>query len=276
MIKHGISYHIPKVVLLHASPLWIGECAARTAYNSFDKSEHIGIQLFPIDKGRYFIHNPDIASSEILTSLAWVHHHHSVLELMDLSFSIQSTSRAVLVEHSRHRIQSLTVQSTRYTMSDVINAYIASLANVRPKEWFLTKMIELDILVTKDDTYNAIEYATIWDKLLDQQIRLSTDEFRKTAIAKSSLQYLENPFNADTLFEQLQDGKKKRNVGDAFKHIVTDNWKVDMIVKFNLRSLKNYLTLRASGAAYFQINMLAEEMIKVIPNKYLDLIRKRK
>jgi len=275
MEKSGIKYHNPKVTLLHASPLWIAEIAGRTAYNSFDKSEHIGIKLFPNDKGQYFKHNPDIESSEILTSLAWVYHHHSVLELVDLSFSIKDTSRGVLQEHARHRIQSLTVQSTRYTMSDVINAYIASLANIRPKTWFLVKMLELNILVTEDDTYNSIEYGTIWDKLLDQQIRLGTDEFQKTAIAKSSLLYLKNPFNADKLFEQLQAGKKKRNVGDSFKHIVTDNWKVDMIIKFNLRSLKNYLTLRASGAAYFQISMLAEEMIKVIPDKYLNLIRKK-
>ncbi|HFB54019.1 MAG TPA: FAD-dependent thymidylate synthase, partial [Sulfurimonas autotrophica] len=81
---------------------------------------------------------------------------------------------------------------------------------------------------------------------------------------------------AQELYEALQNGKKKRNVGDAFKHIVTDNWKVDMVVTFNLRSLKNYFTLRESGAAYFQIRWLAQEMMKVTPKKYLDLIIKQK
>ena len=42
-----------------------------------------------------------------------------------------------------------------------------------------------------------------------------------------------------TLYAALEAGKKKRNVGDAFKHIVSDNWKVDMVITFNLRSLKN-------------------------------------
>jgi len=78
------------------------------------------------------------------------------------------------------------------------------------------------------------------------------------------------------LFEALEAGKRKRNVGDAFKHIVTDNWKVDMVVTFNLRSLKNYLTLRDSGAAYFGIRHLAQAIKDATPNKYLDLIIKGK
>jgi len=52
--------------------------------------------------------------------------------------------------------------------------------------------------------------------------------------------------------------------------------KVDMVVTFNLRSLKNYFVLRDSGAAYFQIRWLAQEMMKVTPQKYLDLIIKKK
>lgn len=78
------------------------------------------------------------------------------------------------------------------------------------------------------------------------------------------------------LYDALQAGKKKRNVGDAFKHIITDNVKVDMVVTFNLRSLKNYFSLRDSGAAFFQIRWLAQEMIRVTPKKYLDLIIKNK
>jgi thymidylate synthase (FAD) len=96
-------------------------------------------------------------------------------------------------------------------------------------------------------------------------------------ISKESLQILNNwEFGKDGLFNKMETTKKVRNIGDNFKHIVTDNWKVDLICKFNLRSLKNYFTLRDSGAAYFQIRMLAEAMKEATPNKYLDLIVKRK
>lgn len=274
MNKFGIKYSIPTVTILHASPLWVAEVAGRTAYDSFENSEHVGVKLFPVDNGMYFNHNPDIESSDILTSLAWVHHHHSVIELVDISFSIKGTSRGVLQEHARHRIQSLTVQSTRYTMSSVLNAYVASLCDVNPKSWFIANMYKNNILVVESPEYCALEYGQIWEKLQHQRISVGDVVFKELAIAKSSLPFLNGPYNAATLFTDLQSGKKKRNVGDSFKHIVTDNWKVDMVVKFNLRSLKNYLSLRASPGAYWQIDMLAQEMIKVLPSKYLDLIIK--
>ena len=59
------------------------------------------------------------------------------------------------------------------------------------------------------------------------------------------------------------------------KWLVTDNWKVDLVFTMNLRALSNYLKLRDSGAAYFQIQWLAEEIIKATPQKYLNLISKK-
>lgn len=47
-----------------------------------------------------------------------------------------------------------------------------------------------------------------------------------------------------------------------------------MVVTMNLRALKNYFTLRDSGAAYFGIQWLAEAMKEITPSKYLDLIVK--
>jgi len=49
-----------------------------------------------------------------------------------------------------------------------------------------------------------------------------------------------------------------------------------MVVSMNLRGLKNYLSLRDSGSAYFGIKWLAQAMKEATPNKYLDLIVKKK
>ena len=158
-------------------------------------------------------------------------------------------------------------------MSGIINAYVASLEDVAPKEFFIRTVESFDMLVTDDSAYNAIEIGAMFDKLEFQRKRV--DDFFIRAVAKSSLPYLDEfRGKSQALFEALQKGKKKRNVGDAFKHIVTDNWKVDMVVTFNLRSLKNYFSLRDSGAAYFQIRWLAEAMKAVTPKKYLKLIVK--
>ena len=274
-IMYGIKYSKPQVVLMQQSGIGVAEVAARTCYDSFSNSENDAI--------KYIENNlPDmdsskdinaIESSNLLDDLAWTYFHHSILEHTNLSYLIRGTSRGVLQEHARHRIQAISVRSTRYTMSSVINAFVAS-QTTQNKEFFIDKVLGFDMLVTTDEVYNRLEISTMYDKLKYQS--QVVENFNEIAVSKSSLALLDEFKNdSEALFAALEEGKKKRNVGDAFKHIVTDNFKVDMVVTFNLRSLKNYFTLRNSAAAYFQIRWLAQEMMRVTPKKYLDLIIKR-
>ena len=288
----GINYSEPKVVLLQESGLGVAELAARTAYDSFDKSENKCITEFDelmncdMEFESIIIPNQlkrinDIANSELLNKLSWTYHHHSVLELANLSFMIRGTSRAVLQEHARHRIQSLTVRSTRYTMSPIINAFVAEMihnkSNTNPSPWFLETLQKMDMFVTSEPKYNELQLIDIWNKLKYQWLLLGEEEFLKLAATKAgrdtyyTLQ-LENRYK--TLFIELSELPQKRNIGDSFKHIVNDNWKVDMVVAFNIRSLRNYFQLRDSGAAFEQIQWLAQAMKNATPQKYLDLIVK--
>jgi thymidylate synthase (FAD) len=268
---YQLAYERPKVTLLQESGLGVAEIAARTCYDSFENSENEAIRNAMQDLDIHAINAID--DSDLLNNLAWVHHHHSIIEHATLSYLIQGTSRGVLQEHARHRLQAISVRSTRYTMSSVINAFIASLENENPFNFFLEKLLELKLFVITDTAYLTIEIRSIFDKLMFQYER--DEAFLLSAIAKSSLPYIStNKGNAQILFQQLQKGKKKRNVGDNFKHIVSDNWKVDMVVTFNIRSLKNYFDLRDSGAAWFQIQWLAQAMKEVTPVKYLKLIDK--
>ena len=271
MKMYEIEYQKPKVTLLQQSGLGVAEIAARTCYDSFENSENEAIKNAMRDMDIESINAID--DSNLLRNLAWVHHHHSIIEHATLSYLIQGTSRGVLQEHARHRIQAISVRSTRYTMSSVINAFVASQKDNNPYEFFRDLILDMDIFVITDKDYLDIEIRAMYDKLA-YQYKIDS-EFINYSIAKSSLVYIDEIDNASTLYQKLQDGKKKRNVGDAFKHIVTDNWKVDMVVTFNIRSLKNYFDLRDSGAAWFQIRWLAQEMKKVTPKKYLKLIDKK-
>jgi thymidylate synthase (FAD) len=273
---YGIKYTKPEVVLLQDTGIGVAEAAARTCYDSFDNSENEVIQnianSMPDEQMRDSINS--IEDSNLLDDLAWTYFHHSILEHANLSFLVRGTSRGVLQEHARHRIQAISVRSTRYTMSSVINAFVAS-KHGGDKEFFISKVLDFDMFVTCDEGYNRLEIGAIYDKL-EYQSKV-VDDFHSIAVAKSSIPFIEQyEGDAEALFNALQSGKKKRNVGDAFKHIISDNVKVDMVVTFNLRSLKNYFTLRDSGAAYFQIRWLAQEMMRVTPSKYLDLIIKKK
>jgi len=269
---YHIEYEKPKVTLLQQSGLGVAEIAARTCYDSFENSENECVKNAMIDLDIDAVNN--IEDSDLLSNLAWVHHHHSIIEHATLSFLVQGTSRGVLQEHARHRLQAISVRSTRYTMSSVINAFVASLESEDGFIFFLATLLTLDLFVISDKEYLAIEIRAIYDKLQFQYKKDS--DFINNAVAKSSLPFIEeNKGDAEALFNALQVGKKKRNVGDAFKHIVSDNWKVDMVVTFNIRSLKNYFDLRDSGAAWFQIQWLAEAMKEVTPVKYLKLIDKK-
>lgn len=282
---NGINYSKPTVLVLNDSGIGVAEIAARTCYDSFENSENACIKNFvPSAWNKMSGINPksvnNIPHSELLKQLAWVHHHHSILEHIYISYYIQGTSRGVLQEHARHRMQNISVRSTRYTMSSVINAYVATLVidNIDDRhELFRSLVLPLDLFVTTDIVYNSIEIDTILQKLDSQVREFGRENFLESVLSKENLatfQAMEATGHAKEVFVQLEAGKKKRNVGDSLKHIVTDNWKVDMVVTFNLRSLKNYFDLRDSGAAWFQIRWLAEAMKEVTPIKYLKLIDK--
>lgn len=279
----GIEYTLPQAYLLQESGLGTSEYAGRTAYDSFEKSEHTCIRnqnrvfntfgITPITADAALNIN-DIESSELLTSLAWVHHHHSVLEHCSLTYLLKGVSRGVLQELVRHRIASYTVRSTRYTMQGILNAFIASYNHPRERYVFKDLVPNFSIF-NKESEWFQYECEYIFSKLKRQLQILGNTEFLQTALSKDAREQLEISSTApEDVFSLLQAAKQKRNVGDAFKHIVTDNWYTDVVMTMNLRSLKNFFELRDSGAAYFLIRELAKQMKLATPSKYLKLICK--
>ncbi len=91
-----------KVTLLHYTPLDVCAHAIRTCWQSFDKSDHGGEK----DK-------------ELIDRVGNRFKHASTLEHLVYTFYIQGISRAVLQELARHRMASLSVKSTRYTLKEL-------------------------------------------------------------------------------------------------------------------------------------------------------------
>jgi thymidylate synthase (FAD) len=144
-------------------------------------------------------------------------------------------------------------------------------------KYFRNKVLLLDNFVITGEALD-LEIKQLFEKL--QQSNLKEEDI----LSKSSLKLVDEMYeniiisdeDIEELYRNLLNGTQKRNVGDNFKHIVTDNWKVDLVMTINLRSLKNFFELRDSGAAYFQIRNLAKAMKASTPSKYLDLIVKKK
>ncbi len=90
------------VTLQHYTPLIICSNAIRTCWQSFDKSDNGG------QKDR-----------ELIDRVGNKYKHSSTLEHLVYNFYIKGISRALLQELSRHRVASLSVKSTRYTLKEL-------------------------------------------------------------------------------------------------------------------------------------------------------------
>ena len=147
---YGIKYSRPEVVLMQDTGIGVAEAAARTCYDSFENSENESIKFIennlPNESTCKDINS--IEDSNLLDDLAWTYFHHSILEHANLSFLVRGTSRGVLQEHARHRMQAISVRSTRYTMSSVINAFSASQTS-DDRDFFIEKVLAFDMFVTK-------------------------------------------------------------------------------------------------------------------------------
>ena len=90
------------VTLLNYTPLQICSNAIRTCWQSFDKSDNGGEK----DK-------------ELIDRVGNKFKHSSTLEHLSYNFYIKGISRALLQELARHRMASLSVKSTRYTLKEL-------------------------------------------------------------------------------------------------------------------------------------------------------------
>jgi thymidylate synthase (FAD) len=90
------------VELLNYTPLIVCSNAIRTCWQSFDKSDNGGEK----DK-------------ELIDRVGNKFKHASTLEHLVYNFYIKGISRALLQELARHRIASLSVKSTRYTLKEL-------------------------------------------------------------------------------------------------------------------------------------------------------------
>ena len=89
------------VKCLHYTPLHICSYAIRTCWNSHHKSDN------------------GANDENLIYRVGNINKHKSVLEHLFYNFEIKGISRACLQELSRHRIASLSVKSTRYTLKEL-------------------------------------------------------------------------------------------------------------------------------------------------------------
>ena len=97
-----------QINLLHHTPLWVASKAIRKCWASESKSDTINT-------------NDDIGEADraLIDRVGNKNKHSSTLEHLNYTYDIEGISRAVLQELSRHRMASLSVKSTRYTLKEL-------------------------------------------------------------------------------------------------------------------------------------------------------------
>ena len=170
--------------------------------------------------------------------------HASTLEHLTYTFYIAGISRALLQELSRHRMASPSVKSTRYTLKEL-----------KEEETFTKgmSMIELKQKYTNPEEVYADIHMQKASKYLVWTGELGVDF--------SSVVALEN------LRLMLIDGQ----ANDKAKYCLPESYKTELTWTVNARSLQNFIALRSSKSALWEIRNLANTLYEALPteHKYL-------
>jgi thymidylate synthase (FAD) len=170
--------------------------------------------------------------------------HASTLEHLNYTFYISGVSRALLQELARHRMASPSVKSTRYTLKEL-----------KEEESFTDGMSMLELkekYTNKDEVYKD-KHMVRAEKYLVWTGELGVDF--------SSVVALEN------LRLMLLDGIKN----DRAKYCLPESYKTELTWSINARSLQNFIALRSSKSALWEIRDLSKALFETLPqdHKYL-------
>lgn len=162
---------------------------------------------------------------------------NSTCEHIVFSFNIEGISRMVLQELSRHRIASLSVKSTRYTLKE--------LKNEKP---FWDFEDETPVLGAISRSSKYINY--------------SKGKGSNYADINPQLKQLE-------ILRQELNNKKSI---DEVKYYLPECYKTNLVWTINARSLKNFLDLRLSKSAHYEIQELAWQILKIVENSEYKIL----
>ena len=238
-----------KITLLHSTPLHIASDGARTCWSSQDKSD----TAEALDQAvKQYCDSTDIAwqDAELILKpttigskdLALIDrvgnkfHHASILEHISFNFFIDGISRACLQEVSRHRVASLSVKSSRYTISEL-----------RKEEPF-----------TEYTDMNDQEYLPTGRERAEKYLVMTTDE----RVNRYSILALDN----------LRDLVATGMSNDLSKYAIPEAYRTQLTWSINLRSLQNFLSLRTDKKALPEIQRLAHLIYAQLPVDVQSLV----
>ena len=221
-----------EVKLLHHTPLWVSDKAIGKCWNKPTpdvKYEIMNLERTEVDE---VILKPG-CNTERIDRVANKNKHASTIEHLNYTFDIDGISRALLQELARHRMASLSVKSTRYTLKEL-----------KDEEPFVSlnhsgKMLGISVGAKE----RALKYI----------VPTQNEEVRNASIYA---------------LENLRVLLSKGVPNDTAKYCLPESYKTSLVLTVNARSLQNFLSLRTSKAALWEIRDLANEIFKQLPEDH--------
>jgi thymidylate synthase (FAD) len=165
--------------------------------------------------------------------------HSSTLEHLTYTFYISGVSRALLQELARHRMASPSVKSTRYTLKEL-------------------KEEETSFLEYDGDPHAEYWGTTIFDRA-SKYLVLTGEE----VVDRASVEALER------LRLVLREGISN----DKAKYCLPESYKTELTWTINARSLQNFISLRSTKAALWEIRDLANALYETLPQDHRYLFQ---
>ena len=161
--------------------------------------------------------------------------HTSVAEHIVFHFDITGVSRLLLQEFSRHRIASETVESTRFVLIKSIR--------------------EIDM------ESNGITAYFVIPELFKQDAALEMFYRKHIGMVVQNIRHMFD------LIKELKDSgiiDNMERTSDYLKYMLTEGFRTGIYWTVNLRSLANFIKLRESSGAHFEIRKLANMIHNIV------------
>ena len=258
-----------KVELLHYTPLEVCVGAVRTCWASQDKSDSMkgktcqdcdqfisDLSAIKCSCGSYKLVEETWCGPNdkaLIDRVGNKFKHASTLEHLTYNFFISDISRALLQEAMRHRMASPSVKSTRYTLKELKEFEEPIIKECSEEEYNFAIDNGVDcahsVLLGK---FYYIDQATL------EQFLVMTDDSDVnicSALALENMRLL------------VRSGKSN----DKSKYALPESYITEYTWSINARSLQNFIHLRSSKDALWEIRDLANMVFEALPeeHKYL-------
>ena len=181
-------------------------------------------------------HSDEAKVKARINRVANVSKHASTIEHLTYNFDIDGISRACLQQLCRHRISSYTIKSSRYTLQEL----------KKEQPFCSFEILEGDLL----HTFNTKEQVDRASKFL----KFTGDE----SVDIKSIASL----------EMLRQELIKGTSNDISKYCMSESYKTSLVMTINARALQNFLELRSSKHALWEIQNLAKAMYDALPENH--------